>query len=429
MLIKNKKINLINLGCRVNLFESSAILTDLKNKGGVICEKIDDADICIINTCTVTSKADSKSRYFINKVSKLKNIKLIIVIGCYSQLNSIENDKVGIVIGTKYKNKISTLIEQYQNKRITKIDDFSNTEHFEKFSHNISFISTRAFLKIQDGCDFRCSYCLIPLARGRQRSLHHDKVIELIKQVVNKGYKEIVLSGVNVAGYSDKEWNFYKLLITINSLTGNFRIRISSLEPFQINNKIIDLITSNPNRWCQQLHLCIQSASDNVIKDMNRAYAVSDFMKLCQYARSKNPLISLTTDYIVGFPTETVTFFNISLKNLKKIKFCNMHIFPFSNRKNTKASTLNNSVSDTEKHRRFKMINILNKKMQLNYLKQFVGKKVKVLFEKSNESNIQVGHSEYFFKVKIKSNKFLTGQLLKVKIKTLNNSQLFGEII
>lgn len=429
MLIKNKKIKLINLGCRVNLFETSAVAHELKKEGAKLTINLNNADICVINTCCVTSRADAKSNYFINKASKHNNIKLIVVMGCYSQLNNILNSKVGIVIGTKYKNQLVNLIKQYQNRQIIKIDQLVKNDRFENFDESILYINTRAFLKIQDGCDFMCSYCLIPFARGRQRSLNHELVLKNIQNLIDKNYKEIVLSGVNVAGYNDGEYNFYQLLKAIDKIEGKFRVRISSVEPFQIDNKIIDLITSNPNRWCQQLHICIQSASDQVIKDMRRKYTIKDFKKMCTYARNKNPLISITTDYIAGFPTETKKYFDESMENLKKIKFASMHIFPYSKRPNTYASSLNNLVSDNEKKERFDKVQKLKNNMQKQYLRHFINKKIKVLFEKSNEKNIQIGHSEYFFSVKVKTNKALTNRLLNVKIIDIKNNQTLGELI
>lgn len=428
MLIKNQKINLITLGCRVNSCESSAIAHDLKMHGALIVNDLEKATICIINTCCVTSKADAKSRYFINRASRMKNIKLIIVVGCYSQLNNIDNDKVGIILGAKYKNDLITFIKQYHQEKIIKIDKFSKLDKFDEYSDSILFSNTRAFLKIQDGCDYMCSYCLIPFARGRQRSLNHNKVISLIKNAVNQGYKEIVLSGVNVAGYNDGKYNFFQLLKAINQLSGSFRVRISSMEPFQIDTSIIDLITSNPSRWCQHLHLCIQNANDQIIKDMNRKYTIKQFNELCKYARKHNPKISLTTDYIVGFPTETESCFKNSLINLKKIKFCDIHIFPYSQRKNTLASKLKNLVSDYAKHKRFHVIQSLNESNKINYLKRFIDQRVNILFEKSNEENIQVGHSEYFFKVKVSTSENLTNKLLKVTIKKIEGNQLFGEL-
>jgi threonylcarbamoyladenosine tRNA methylthiotransferase MtaB len=203
MLIKNKKINIINLGCRVNAFESNAIAHDLKTNGGFIVDDFRNADICIINTCCVTSKADAKSRYFINKVCKLKKIKLVVVIGCYAQLNDINNLNVGIIVGTKHKNKVVDLIKKYDGNKIIKIASFSKKDNFDEFSNSILCTNTRAFLKIQDGCDYMCSYCLIPFARGRQKSLNHIKVIDSIKTLIKNKYKEIVLTGVNVAGYDD----------------------------------------------------------------------------------------------------------------------------------------------------------------------------------------------------------------------------------
>jgi threonylcarbamoyladenosine tRNA methylthiotransferase MtaB len=249
MLIKDQNFLFVTLGCRTNDFETSQIKSDVLKKGGKIATNQNNADIVIINTCCVTNKAMSKSKYFINKYNKLPNVKLIVVCGCFSQLDqNINNDKVGIIIGTKYKTNIVKLIQMYESKKIIKITDIVNEKKYEKPTDSCLQHKTRTIYKIQDGCNFNCTYCVIPAVRGRQRSLSHKIILDDIKKIIKNNVKEIVLTGVNTSGYNDGILNFYDLLNKIDKLKGNFRVRISSLEPFQVNKKIIDLITSNKKR-------------------------------------------------------------------------------------------------------------------------------------------------------------------------------------
>ncbi len=429
MQLKNKKFIVINLGCRANAYETNCISSDFTACGAIKVNSIKDADICLINTCSVTNKADSKSKYFINKVLRENKNVLLVVMGCFSQTNPdyFKHFKNTIVIGNKYKNKVVDLIKKYKKKSIIKVENFSNITKFEKFN-NISFIdNTRAFLKIQDGCNYMCSYCIIPFSRGRQRSLDHKIVLDEIKEL-SKSHKEIVLTGINTAGYlDDSKVNFFNLLKKINEIKGDFRIRISSIEPFQINHQIIDLIANNP-RFCQHIHLCLQSGSNQVLHSMNRKYTTDEFYSLVKYIRSKNKNISITTDYIVGFNNETDELFNESLKFLSKAKFSNMHIFPYSPRKYTAANRIENPVNESAKTNRFKIVNEINNKCTNEYLKQFINKSVNVLFEKPKQKNVQTGHSEYFFKVNVNTCKPLHNQILKIKITQVVNNNVFGII-
>ncbi len=430
MQLRNKKFYTINLGCRSNAYEINCIATELINNQAKKVKDLSKADICIINTCSVTNKADTKSKYFINKVLRVNKTILLVVMGCFSQTNPdyFKQYKKIIAIGNKYKNKVVDLIKMYKNKPIIKIESCSKLNKFEQFE-NISFIdNTRVFLKIQDGCNFMCSYCIIPFSRGRQRSLDHKKIVNEIK-ILSKKYKEIVLTGINTAGYLDESGcDFYSLLKKINTLSGDFRIRISSIEPFQITKQIIDLISNNP-RFVQQFHLCLQSGSDKILKLMNRKYTIKKFNDLVKYMRSKNKFVSVTTDYIVGFNNETDQDFKDSLESLKLIKFADMHIFPFSMRKFTAIANDKNVVNSSTKNKRFKQVYELNKKLKNEYLTQFVGQEVEVIFEKPKQKNIQEGHSNYFFKVFVKTCKQLHGQKFRIKITKIINDQLFGELI
>lgn len=427
---KIKTFSVINLGCRVNLFESTAIIDQLIKANFKYLKNFKKADIVIINTCTVTSRADRKCRNYISKIKKLN--KILVVIGCFSQINyDYVKLHADITIGNKFKNQIPELINQYltSNKKIVKLEKFNLNDKFEQFPIISYCENTRAIIKIQDGCDFMCSYCLIPYARGRQRSLKHEIILNTIKELVAKGFYELVLTGVNTAGYKDGDYLFIDLLKDINKIKGNFRVRISSIEPFQINHQIIDLITSNQKRWVQEFHLCLQAANNQILESMHRKYTIEQFIDLCKYIRSKNNLASITTDYIVGFDNETDANYHDCLKNLKKIKFSYMNIFPYSVRKNTAASFNKNKIDELTKFKRVKEIHSLLLKFSNEYLKQFLNKTVEVWFENSNQKNIQCGHSQYYFMVYVKTTKKLTGNLKKVKITKLINNRPFGQII
>ncbi|MDE5952873.1 MAG: tRNA (N(6)-L-threonylcarbamoyladenosine(37)-C(2))-methylthiotransferase MtaB, partial [Malacoplasma sp.] len=300
------------LGCKVNLFESNVIRNDLLLNGLVEVPFDSKADVYIINTCSVTNKADSKSKLYIRKASRTNKNGIVVVAGCMSQINKdlMKELKIDIQIGNKFKYSIYDLLLNYsKNKeKILKIENLLKEKTFEK-NESISFKeNTRAFIKIQDGCNFMCSYCIIPFSRGRQRSNDLQTIINEIETLVDEGFKEIVLTGVNTAGFLDKDKNnFFDLLFAINQIKKDFRVRVSSVEPFQINDKIVNLIASNPKRFCQHWHICLQSGSDSVLAKMNRRYTVTEYEQLINKIRTINPNTLFTTDYIVGFPSENET--------------------------------------------------------------------------------------------------------------------------
>lgn len=421
------------LGCKVNLFESNSIRNDLLSHGYTEVPFSSKADIYVINTCSVTNKADSKSKMFIRNAIKNNPNGIIVVAGCMSQVNPNLMEELGIhiQIGNKYKNSIIDLINEFLNKKqkIKKIDNLFKETNFEENNSFVFLENTRAFVKIQDGCNFMCSYCIIPFARGRQRSNSKEKIISEIKDLVNKGYKEIVLTGVNTAGYNDGQNNFYDLLVAINLLNGDFRVRISSIEPFQITNEIVNLITSNQRRFCQHWHICLQSGSDEVLKKMNRKYSTNDFLKLVNQIKKLSPDSNITTDYIVGFPTEEKIDHLRSIIFLDKVKFFDMHIFPYSSRKKTVASTYK-EIDATEKTKRFKEISEICLKNKRIILKKFVGKTLEVIFETKKESiPYYQGYSSQYCIVNVVSNKDLKGQKHKVKITKVLYDSLLGEIV
>lgn len=434
MLINQLKTYAITtLGCKVNSYESSVIKNDLDSYGFLEVPFDALADIYIINTCSVTNTADAKSRNMISRARKNNPNAIIIVCGCYSQVSSeyLKNKfGINILLGNKYKNNIIEIIEEYldQKKQIIKIDNLLLEKNFENSKIETFKDQTRAYVKIQDGCNFMCSYCIIPFTRGRQRSKDHSTLINEINQLVTNGFKEIVLTGVNTAGYNDGEYDFYKLLKDINKLDGKFRVRISSVEPFQISDDIINLIANNKNRFCQHWHICLQSGSDSVLEKMNRKYSTSEFLTLVNKIYKLNPYTSISTDYIVGFPTETENNHYESIEFLKLVKFSKIHVFPYSIRSYTPASKLP-QIKDSIKSNRVKEILELNKELSKEFINKFVNKNVDVIFEKQINNNTYIGHTSEYFEVIVKSDENILNKLCLVKIKRIIGDNTIGELI
>lgn len=423
---------IITLGCKVNTYESNIIANDLLSLGLNQVDFDNKADLYIINTCTVTNAADAKSRNMIQRAINKNPEAIILVCGCYSQVDKeLQNNlKIDILLGNKYKNNIHEVLDEFfrSKKRLIKINNLLLENTFENTRADVFQEQTRAFVKIQDGCNFMCSYCIIPFSRGRQRSKKLENILNEIQNLVNNNYKEIVLTGVNTAGYLDEGRDFYTLLKEINGLKGDFRVRISSVEPFQITDEIVNLITTNQNRFCQHWHICLQSGSDDVLKKMNRKYSTQQFQTLISKIRNLSPLTSITTDYICGFPTETDKDHEISLAFLKTIGFAKIHVFPYSMRSYTPAAKLK-QVNDTVKKNRVNDVLKLSQTLEHDFIKGFVNKEVEVLFESEEKGGYWIGHCSQFFKVLVKSDVNLKNQLRKVLIKKVVFDQAIGELV
>lgn len=427
-----KTFSIMTLGCKVNSYESNIIQNDLLSYGLIKVPFGEPSDITIINTCSVTNTADAKSRNFINRVNKTNPDSIVLVCGCYSQVASNDLKKdfgIDILIGNKYKNNVIELINEYFNnhKQVVKIDNLLLEKEFENNQVEVYKDKTRAFVKIQDGCNYMCSYCIIPFTRGRQRSKNFTFLINEITTLVSNGYKEIVLTGVNTAGYNYETKNFYDLLLAINNLAGDFRVRISSLEPFQINDDIIKLIATNPSRFAPHWHICLQSGSDSVLQAMNRKYTTNEFLTLVQKIYSLNPKTAISTDYICGFPTETDLDHQDSIEFVKQVGFLKLHVFPYSPRKFTPAAKLH-QVHDANKTTRVNEMLKISEQLTNQFIKKFIDKDVWVLFEKY-EHQINSGYSGQYFIVNVQSNTNYNNQLKKVRVKKVIFDQVFGEII
>lgn len=403
--------HIINLGCKVNAYEAK-VMSDLLDNNGYTKASIDNADIYIVNTCFVTNVAENKSFQMIRKAIR-NNPKLVIVCGCLSQMKSDEVSKidgVNIVIGNKDKSKIIEYINSYKEKT-TKIYDLSNTE-FEDMQLN-NFNKTRAFIKIQDGCNNFCSYCIIPYTRGNVRSKKKEVVIEEVKNLV-KSHKEIVLTGIHTGNYNDGVYDFADLLNDLVKIEGLKRIRISSIEITELNYKVLDVL-KNSDVIVDHIHIPLQAGSDEILTLMNRKYDLNYFYNKINEIRNIRPFISITTDVIVGFPNETDDLFNKTLETIEKINFSKIHVFPYSKREGTKASLMDNQIDEAIKKQRVKTLTELSKKLELDYFNKFVGKEIEFIPETYKDGYL-IGHTGNYLLIKTLGCKELLNEIVKIKI-------------
>ena len=361
-------------GCKVNIYESEYVINLMQANGYTMVDFDSEADIYIINTCTVTNEADKKDRKLIHTTKEKHKDSILIVMGCYSQLNpdSIEAD---IIIGNKHKSKIIELINQFKenNEKIIKVEDITET-NFEDMYINHFATHTRAFVKIQDGCNAFCTYCAIPYARGGLRSKNPQLVIKEVTNLVNNGYKEIVLTGIHTGRYGKEiNTNLETLLKELVKIKGIFRIRLSSIEINEITDGIIDLIKNN-DIMAKHLHIPLQSGCNEILQLMGRKYTVEYFIDKTDYIRSQIDDISITTDLIVGFPGETDEYFEKTINTLNKIRFTKVHTFPYSKRTGTVAATMPNQIDGVVKKCRTKEVIALSEKYEQMFYQSKIGK-------------------------------------------------------
>ena len=415
-------------GCKVNIYESEYVTNLLLESGYQMLDFNSDkeADIYIINTCTVTNEADKKDRKLIHTTKNNHKNSVLIVMGCYSQLNPNIID-ADIVIGNKYKSEIINLINQFKenNQKIIKVDNISKTS-FEDMYISRFLTHTRAFVKIQDGCNAFCAYCTIPYARGGIRSKDFDKVISEVTNLVNNGYQEIVLTGIHTGRYGiDKHTNLEKLLRELVTIPNIFRIRLSSIEINEITDGIIDLIKNN-DIMAKHLHIPLQSGSNTILKSMNRMYDKEAFIKRVSEIRKEIPDISITTDLILGFPGETDELYNETVDTLNKIKFTKIHTFPYSKRSGTKAASMPNQIDGNIKKCRVKEVITLSNKLELAFYKQKIGNIYDGIIETRKDGKKIVITSNYI-PIEVITN-LDNNQKVNVKINIVDE-KIMGEIL
>lgn len=415
-----KTVAFHTLGCKVNTYESNAMLKIFNEAGYQEVDFKQVADVYVINTCTVTNTGDSKSRQMIRKAIRKNPKATICVVGCYSQTAPEEIEKiegVGVVLGTQYRSDIVKYVDEHleTGEMVIKVDNVMNLRKFEDLNID-RFKNTRAFLKIQDGCNNFCTYCIIPYARGRVRSRQKESVLNQAQRLVDNGYVEIVLTGIHTAGYGEDldDYSFYELLVDLVKIKGLKRLRISSIETSQISDGIIDLIGSN-EIIVDHLHVPLQAGSDATLKRMNRKYTTAEYLEKINKIRSYLPNIAFTTDVIVGFPGETDEEFEETYNFIKQVNYSELHVFPYSPRKNTPAAKMKGQVNDQIKHERANRLLQLSKELNHEFALKQIGKTLKVLFEK-RDGEYLIGHAGDYLKVKVKTADNLIGEIVTIKI-------------
>ncbi len=392
------------LGCKVNSYESEFIRNILLENGYEEVES--DADICIVNSCTVTNTADNKSKQVINNIRKNNKNAIVIAMGCFTQFRNNEIEDLidaDIILGTFDKSKIVDYIKEFEKnkKRIVKFYDMNDVSfedmEVKKYSHH-----HRAFMKIEDGCNNFCSYCIIPYVRGRVRSKAFNSCIMEASDLVISGHKEIVLSGIHTGQYNSDNKRLYELINRLSEIDGLERIRLSSVEIVELDEGMLDIIKNN-NKFVSHLHIPLQSGCDKTLKDMNRRYDTKFFEDMVNKIRSLRPDIALSTDVIVGFPGETDEDFEESYNFCKKIGFSKIHVFPYSDRNGTVASRMSNKVpGNIKKERVHKLIDLSNE-LEKEYVNKFINKEVKLLVEEEKDG-YYYGFTDNYIPIKIKGN-------------------------
>ena len=416
-----KKVALHNLGCKVNAYETEAMQEMLEHAGYEIVPFQEGADIYVINTCTVTNIADRKSRQMLHRARKMNPDAVVVAAGCYVQAQAekqVIDPCIDIVLGNNKKQDLLTALQAYEEAHgdLREVIDINHTDEYEELHLTKTAEHTRAYIKVQDGCNQFCSYCIIPYARGRVRSRKKESVLNQAQRLVDNGYVEIVLTGIHTAGYGEDldDYSFYELLVDLVKIKGLKRLRISSIETSQISDEIIDLIGSN-EIIVDHLHVPLQAGSNATLKRMNRKYTTAEYLEKINKIRSYLPNIAFTTDVIVGFPGETDEEFEETYNFIKQVNYSELHVFPYSPRKNTPAAKMKGQVNDQIKHERANRLLQLSKELNHEFALKQIGKTLKVLFEK-RDGEYLIGHAGDYLKVKVKTADNLIGEIVTIKI-------------
>lgn len=432
------KVAFATLGCRVNSYEAEAMTEKFIKEGYEIVSFDEFADVYVINTCTVTNTGDKKSRQHINRAKKKNKDAIVAVVGCYSQIAPEEVaaiEGVDIVLGTRNKGKIVYYVNKalVERNQIVEVNDVLKDKVFEELNISEYQDKTRAFLKIQDGCNRFCTYCLIPYARGAVCSKDPKTVIKEVKELASNNFKEIILSGIHIASYGtdlDGGWDLVAILEEINKIEGIERIRIGSIDPTFFTKGTIERLT-NLQKLCPHFHLSLQSGCDATLKRMNRRYSALEYKNILDELRDKIKGVSITTDIIVGFPGETDEEFKETYEFLKEIKLTKIHIFKYSPRKGTKAAEMKDDVHGTVKDRRSKLLQELDEINEADFINKFINKELEVLFEEkvNGSENLYEGYTTNYIKVICESSKDISGKILNTRIKENKIRFSTGEII
>lgn len=424
-----KKFAVCTLGCKVNTYEAQSITESLRNEGYQEVSFDEVADIYVIFTCAVTNTASSKSRQKVNQAIRQNKDAIISVVGCYVQIKPSElneNENINILVGSSHKNKLPDYIKDAinGNSRIVKVDDVRNDDvEFENLGVTKYDKQVRAYLKIQDGCNQFCSFCIIPYARGKERSMKFESVLDMAK-AISLSHKEIVLSGIHTGRYESNNKTLTDLMKEILKICPNLeRLRISSIEITEVSDDLIDLIKSE-NKVAKHLHIPLQSGSDDILKRMHRPYTKKDFKDRIDYIRKFIPDISISTDLIVGFPGETEEHFNETIQFLNECELSFIHVFPFSSKTGTIASKYKEVNQNHTKKERVRIINELSNKLLYAYKAKFIGKHMHILIERVFDG-YAFGHSGEYIPVYVEGN-FKRHESVEVVGSYLKDFELFA---
>ena len=422
-----KKVALHNLGCKVNAYETEAMQEMLEHAGYEIVPFQEGADIYVINTCTVTNIADRKSRQMLHRARKMNPDAVVVAAGCYVQAQAekqVIDPCIDIVLGNNKKQDLLTALQAYEEAHgdLREVIDINHTKEYENLHLTKQGEHTRAYIKVQDGCNQFCSYCIIPYARGRVRSRAKEDVVAEVTDLAKNGYQEVVLTGIHLSSYGidfENEDNLLSLIRAVHEIEGIKRIRLGSLEPRIITEEFVQAIAALP-KMCPHFHLSLQSGCNETLKRMNRRYTSEEFYEKCEILRKYFEKPALTTDVIVGFPQETEEEFETTYEFLKKICFYETHIFKYSKREGTKAAVMQGQIPEQIKAKRSARLIELGEKNRRAYEESFIGKTVEVLVEEKSDVNgkeMWTGHTKEYMKIALESEKNLQNCILNVQIK------------
>ena len=395
------KFNIVTFGCKVNQYESNMMKEKMLSSNFFYTEELNNANIIIVNTCSVTNVADKKCLKMIRRIKREYPNAILVVAGCSSQnkQSEYENLDIDILIGNKDKSIINELIKEYIDTKKRYVKFYNDRDlGFEDMLID-DYNHVRAFIKIEDGCDNFCSYCIIPYVRGSVRSKSFDKVLEEAEHLAHHGHKEIVLTGIHTGHYEDSGHDLTDLINELSKIEDLKRIRISSIEITELNDKFLNMLGKN-YKVCNHLHIPLQAGSDEILKRMNRKYDLKYFEEKINKIRSIRPDISITTDIIVGFPYETEELFQSTLDFSKKMNFSKIHVFPYSIRKGTAAASMPEQIDESIKKDRVKRLMALSEQMEEEYYNKFKGKELDILVEEVND-NISIGHTSNYLKIEV----------------------------
>ncbi len=428
-----RKVAFYTLGCKVNQYETNAMIQQFQDHGYELVDFEEKADIYIINTCTVTNMSDKKSREMLRRAKKQNPVSTLVAVGCYAQVGKEKLEQIpeiDLILGTNEKNNIVAYVEKYrkEKKREEVVTDVMQMREFQDFGTITYTDKNRAAIKVQDGCDRFCSYCIIPYARGRVRSRKIESVVKEAEEISKKGVKEIVITGIHIASYGkDLPGNIslIHLLEALNAVPTIQRIRLGSLEPKLMTKEFIERLVKL-EKICDHFHLSLQSGCNATLARMNRRYTTEEFYEVVTMLRQAYPNVSLTTDIIVGFPGETEEEFEETYQFLQKVQFYKMHVFKYSPRSGTKAAQMKEQIDGNKKEIRSNRLLELSDKNQQEQNKKEIGKVVEVLWEEYKDG-YYIGHTTNYEEVKINTQEQLENTITKVTITGTNGLTLLGE--